>query len=240
MEILCLCKTMFNINEFKDHFLKCEKFKKRFDIFDYLMVQLLKNFINSLNDALIVKIFLQQYLKVINKKIDTIQSDLYQFDVYKSTIIKKKSKIELDFSELKLKESEINLNAIKSKSTQNLNIFNNEKNDYKYKTYLNEIPKNKQKNGPNLIKISSKINKEEYKTIINVISDEYYKNKNNFNSNKIRNLTMTLKTIFLKDFFIFVRNIGNFDEMFSYSSEKSANIIEFILEDKQFLIIINY
>jgi hypothetical protein len=231
---------MFNINEFKDHFLKCEKFKKRFDIFDYLMVQLLKNFINSLNDALIVKIFLQQYLKVINKKIDTIQSDLYQFDVYKSTIIKKKSKIELDFSELKLKESEINLNAIKSKSTQNLNIFNNEKNDYKYKTYLNEIPKNKQNKGANIIKISSNINKEEYKTIINIISYEYYKNKNNFNSNKIRNLTMTLKTIFLKDFFIFVRNIGNFDEMFSYSSEKSANIIEFILEDKQFLIIINY
>ena len=239
MEILCLCKTMINIDEFKNHFLKCEKFKKRFDVFDYLMVQLLKNFINSLNDALIVKIFLQQYLKVINRKIDIMQSDLYQFDVFQNTIIKTKSKIELNFSELKLKDSEINLNAIKSKSSQNLNILNNEKNVYKYKTYLNEIPKNKQKNSPNIIKISSKINKKEYKTILNIVSDEYYKNRSNLNSNKIRNIAMTLKTIFLKDYFIFVKNIGNFDAMFSNSFEKSGNIIEFNLEDKLFLIV-NY
>ena len=228
MEIICFCKYQFNKDQFKSHILKCDKFKEKFDYFDYIMAQLLKYYINSLNDALMVKIILQYYLKAIEKKIKKIPNTFNQII---NNDDKPKTNIRLKFPGLKRKFPEnLDLKLIKSSPNFIFDFnFENNKTIYEFQKTIQNI-------NYNIIKINSKIKKEECKTIFKICKNEYITNKNNFNSGNIRNIAMSLKTIFLKEYLILVSDIGNYDTIFNCSSSKYEVSIVFNLDDKQFLI----
>ena len=71
-EIKCECGVIFKKQDFKNHFRKCIDLISKFQAFDYKMIQLIKTYINSKESMIIIKFFLQRYIKILNFKLNKV------------------------------------------------------------------------------------------------------------------------------------------------------------------------
>ena len=71
-EIKCECGDIFKKQDFKNHFRKCIDLISKFQAFDYKMIQLIKTYINSKESMIIIKFFLQRYIKILNFKLNKV------------------------------------------------------------------------------------------------------------------------------------------------------------------------
>ena len=62
--IKCSCGIIYKLNEFINHFENCDLFYNEFKDFDFKIIQLLKQFINSKNSLIIIIFLLNRILKI--------------------------------------------------------------------------------------------------------------------------------------------------------------------------------
>ena len=74
-KIKCKCGELFGKIDFKKHFKNCASLKSKFKDFDFKMLQLIKAYLNSKEDLVIIKFFLQRYIIILNSKINSLFND---------------------------------------------------------------------------------------------------------------------------------------------------------------------
>ena len=85
--IKCECNITYKLNEFINHYQKCTKFYNKFKDFDFKIVQLLKEFINSRESLIIIIFLLKRFLKVLKNKLESLEEiNPKQFFKFKKTI----------------------------------------------------------------------------------------------------------------------------------------------------------
>ena len=68
-EIKCVCGTIYEISDFKNHFTQCPKFKECFTDFDDQLSKFIKSYSQPKEQLLIIKYVLNLYIKILDKKI---------------------------------------------------------------------------------------------------------------------------------------------------------------------------
>ena len=68
-EIKCICGTIFELSDFKNHFTECDKFKECFNDFDNQLSKFIQSYSKPKEQLLIIKFILKLYIKMIDKQI---------------------------------------------------------------------------------------------------------------------------------------------------------------------------
>ena len=71
-EIMCECGQLFAESKFKTHFKTCKPLIDKYTDFDFKMIQLIKTYLNSRENLIIIKFFLERYIKILNYKLKKI------------------------------------------------------------------------------------------------------------------------------------------------------------------------
>ena len=75
-KLKCMCGETFNVNDFQNHFGKCQQFKAEFKDFDSKFGELLKAYSEPKEKLLIVRYLLKLYIAVIEKKLKKYYDNL--------------------------------------------------------------------------------------------------------------------------------------------------------------------
>ena len=81
--IKCSCGIIYKLNEFNNHFENCDLFYNEFKDFDFKIIQLLKQFINSKNSLIIIIFLLKRILKILKNRLkpsEEINPKKFKFD----------------------------------------------------------------------------------------------------------------------------------------------------------------
>ena len=68
-EIKCVCGTIYEITDFKEHFKECPQFKECFGSFDDKLSKLIKSYSQPKEQLILIRFLFGQYIKILDKKI---------------------------------------------------------------------------------------------------------------------------------------------------------------------------
>ena len=71
-KIKCECGELFSKQNFKTHYKKCAELIHKFKEFDFKMIQLIKKYLNSKERLILIKFFLQRYVKILSYQLSKI------------------------------------------------------------------------------------------------------------------------------------------------------------------------
>ena len=85
--IKCVCGIRYELKEFINHFKKCDLFYSKFKDFDCKMVALLKQFINSKDNLIIIIFLINRFMDILKNKLKSLEDEINPKNfIFKKTI----------------------------------------------------------------------------------------------------------------------------------------------------------